>query len=142
MGNIIMDSFDVEMREQELEDKVDEAETELEGLRDQLGRIEGYSARLLHSLGVSGKKADFVYSVLDLEETGTRVDSVSLTNLDVLTAEVKLNRRFRDIDSLRNYLEKHKLDGGVLSREGEGYKLYRPELGVAVYFSMKKDQQK
>ena len=138
MGDTIMDSFEVEELEQRLEDAVDEAEAELEGAREELDRIHEYGGRLLQALGVSSKKAKFVYSVLDLEGD-SRVESVTLHNLDVMVAEVRLTRQFRDVDNMRTYLEKRGIHGGDISREGDTYQLQKPKLGVAVYFSTKKE---
>ena len=123
----------------DLEDAVDELDETANKQKEKLDRLESHNYRLLQVLGVSDKKADFIYSVLDLEKD-SRVASVNLRNLDLLTAEVGLTTSFRDIDSLRSYLEKRGVHPvGTISRKGSNYRLEQSGLGVAVYFFVKKE---
>ena len=132
----MVDSERLYHRERELEVTVEESETELENTQGKLELLQANSVRLLNVLGVSDKKANFIYAVLKLEED-PRVSNVGLHNSDILTAEVYLKRQFRDIDSLRSFLDKKGIYGRTILHEGNNYQLYQPELGVAVHFSKK-----
>lgn len=132
-----MGPFESERREEELESLVDELEEEVNNGREGADLLYEQSITLLNALGVSNKKANFIYSVLDLEKDPS-VESVTLCNSDILAAKVRLNESFRNIAAVRRYLGKHNLSGGNISREGDTYRLEKPELGIAVYFSMKK----
>ena len=52
----------------DLEDAVDELDETANKQKEKLDRLESHNYRLLQVLGVSDKKADFIYSVLDLEK--------------------------------------------------------------------------
>ena len=133
----MVDSEQLYRRERELEETVHELEGSEDDLRGKLDRLEGYSARLLNLFGVSGRKADFIYAVLGLEED-SRVESVDLSNLDTITARVYLNKPFKNIGSMQSYLEKRGIDPcGTINRDGENYLLDQVGLGVTVYFSPK-----